>query len=292
MEVAAIAERLWPGRVSDVVVLGSGVTRHNVRVTLDTAETYVLRAGGRDTELLGIRREREHEASLIAAAVGVGPEVVEFLETDGIVVTRWIEGEVVTEERLRDPATLRRVAQALRAVHAGPPLPGRFDSFRVVEEYRSIVFSYGAEVPSAYAWARQMARRVEVARGRAPERPCHNDLVAANVIDDGRRLRIVDWEYAGMGDVLYDLAGIAVRAGLDADGRAVLLEAYAGRDGAEESRALELMRFMADFREAMWALAQSAVAEVDYDFEGHAERHFERLWQTADEPSFQQALAP
>ena len=291
MEVEAIAARLWPGRVGALVVLGAGITRHNARVTLDTGESYVLRAGGRDTELLGIGREREHEASLIAAAVGVGPEVVEFLEAEGVVVTRWIDGEVVAGGRLREPATLRRVARALHAVHAGPPLPGRFDSFRVVEQYRSIVFTYGASVPAAYAWARQVARQIEAARGRAPERPCHNDLVAANVIDDGRRLRIVDWEYAGMGDVFYDLACIAAQAGLDAEGRAVLLEAYAGRCGAPEARALELMRFMADFREAMWALAQGAVADVDYDFVGHAERHFERLRRTADEPSFQEALS-
>jgi thiamine kinase-like enzyme len=291
MDLTAIADRLWPGRVGAVAVLGAGITRHNARVTLDTGESYVLRAGGRDTELLGIRRDREYEASLIAAAVGVGPQVVELLEPEGIVVTRWIEGEVVTIERLRQPATLRRVALALRAVHAGPPLPGRFDAFRVVEEYRSIVFSYGAAVPPSYAWARQVARQVEAARGRAPERPCHNDLVAANVIDDGRRIRIVDWEYAGMGDVFYDLACIAVHAGLDAEGRAALLDAYADRPTAHERRALELMRFMADFREAMWALAQSAVAEVDYDFPEHAERHFERLRQTAEEPSFQEALA-
>jgi thiamine kinase-like enzyme len=292
MDAGAIAERLWPGQVAELTVLGGGITHHNVRVTLDTGASYVVRGGGRDTELLGIGRDRELEASLTAAAVGVGPDVVDFLEPEGVVVTRWIEGEVVTAERLSEPATLRRVAQALRAVHAGPPLPGRFDSFRIVEEYRSIVFSYGAAVPPAYAWARQVARQVEVARGRAPERPCHNDLIAANVIDDGRRVRIVDWEYAGMGDVFYDLACLATHAGLDAAGRATLLQAYAGRDAVREARALELMRFMADFREAMWALVQGAVAEVAYDFHGHADRHFERLRVIAAEKSFQDALAP
>lgn len=290
VDAASVAESLWPGRVAALSPLGSGVTRHNTRVTLDTGQSFVLRAGGRDTELLGISRDREHEGTLTAAAVGVGPEVSAWLEDDGVVVTHWIEGDVVDDERLRDPETLRHVAAALRAVHAGPPLPGRFDSFRVVEEYRSLVFAHGAEVPAVYARARQLARQVEAARGRASERPCHNDLIVANVIDDGRRLRIVDWEYAGMGDVFFDLACVAAHADLDADARGVLLEAYVGSVRPEDVRALELMRFMAEFREAMWALAQGAVGEIDHDFGAHAERHFGRLERVAGEPAFRAAL--
>jgi thiamine kinase-like enzyme len=182
------------------------------------------------------------------------------------------------------------VAQALRAVHAGPPLPGRFDVFRVVEEYRSVVFERGAAVPPAYAGARQVARQVEAARGRAPERPCHNDLIAANLIDDGRRLRIVDWEYAGMGDVFFDLACVAAHADLDREERAALLEAYAGALRSPDVRALELMRFMVELREAMWALAQGAVGDVEHDFAAHAGRHFDRLAAIADDPQFRAAL--
>jgi thiamine kinase-like enzyme len=290
VDVEAIADRLWPGRPVTAVALGVAGTRHNVRVILEDGESFVLRGGGPDAELLGIARNREHEASLAAAAVGVGPEVVDFLDDLGVVVTRWIEGELVTEERMREPQTLRRVAQALRAVHAGPPLPGRFDSFRIVEEYRSAVFSYGASVPSAYAWARQVARRVESARGRAPERPCHNDLIVANVVDDGARLRIVDWEYAGMGDVFFDLACVAVHNDLDVELREVLVEAYAGSLRPHDVRSLELMRFMSEFREAMWALAQGAAGATEHDFAARAERHFERLARIADEPSFESAL--
>jgi thiamine kinase-like enzyme len=135
-----------------------------------------------------------------------------------------------------------------------------------------------------------VARQVEAARGRAPERLCHNDLIVANIIDDGKRLRIVDWEYAGMGDVFFDLACVAAHAGLDAEERAVLLEAYAGSARPQDVRALELMRFMAEFREAMWALAQGAIGELDYDFEGHAARHFDRLARIAEEAPFLAAL--
>jgi thiamine kinase-like enzyme len=167
---------------------------------------------------------------------------------------------------------------------------GRFNSFRIVEDYRTTAFERGAEVPPTYAWARQLARRIEQLRRAAPERPCHNDLLNANFIDDGRRIRIVDWEYAGMGDVFFDLANFAINHELDARGRSELLNAYFGSVRPEQQRALELMRFMSDFREAMWGVVQTAVSTLDFDFPGYATEHFERMQRTADEPEFRAAL--
>jgi thiamine kinase-like enzyme len=289
--VHEVVGRLWPGRGAVLEVLGGGITNHNVKITLDDGEAFVLRIAGRDTGLLGIDRRVEHEASLAAAAVGVGPEVFVLVEPEGYLVTRFIEGDVVPLERMRDPETVRRVAGALRAIHRAPPLSGRFDSFRIVEEYRATAFEHGAEVPPLYPWARQTARRIAQARGPAPERPCHNDLLNANFIDDGSRIRIVDWEYAGMGDVFFDLANFSINHELDADGRRELLAAYFAEVRPEHERALELMRFMSDFREAMWGVLQTAVSELDFDFADYAAQHFSRLERIAAEPEFEAALA-
>jgi len=289
VDVDAMVARVWPGRRAEIEVLGGGITNHNFKVTLDDG-VYVLRIAGRDTELLGIDRNVEHEASLAAAAVGVGPEVVAFIEPEGCLVTRFIDGAVISLERMRDPETIRRVAHSLRAVHAGPALPGRFSSFRVVEDYRTTAFAHGTEVPSAYAWARQIARRIERARGAFPERPCHNDLLNANFIDDGGRIRIVDWEYAGMGDPFFDLANFSINHELDADGRRSLLQAYFGSLRVGDERALDLMRFMSDFREAMWGVVQRAVSELDFDFAAYTREHFERMQATAAEAGFVAAL--
>ena len=282
-------ERVWPGRASVVEPLGGGITRHNFKVVVG-GEAFVLHLAGRDTELLGIDRHVEHEASLAAAAVGVGADVVALIEPEGYLVTRYIEGGVIPPQRIREPVMLRRVAQSLRAVHAGPPLSARFNVHRIVEDYRSAVFAHGAEVPPAYAWARQLAKRIERARGPVPERPCHNDLVNANFIDDGRRVRIVDWEYAGMGDVFFDLANFSVNHGLDADERRLLLEAYVGVTRPADERTLDLLRFMSDFREAMWGVLQGAASGLDFDFAAYAERHFRRMEETAEEAGFRAAL--
>jgi len=290
VRVEEMVERVWPGRSAQIDVLGGGITNRNFKITLDDG-AYVLRIGGKDTELLGIDRRVEHEASLAAAAVGVGPEVVAFVEPEGYLVTRFIEGDVVAPEALRKPEALRRIAQSLRAVHAGGPIAARFDSFRVVEAYAATAAAHGVAVPPAFGRARQTAALVERARGPVPERPCHNDLLTANFIDDGRRIRIVDWEYAGMGDVFFDLANFAVNNDLSADETTAFVEAYVGDVRAEHERALTLMRFMSDFREAMWGVVQQALSELDFDFRGYAEEHFERLERTASGRTFREALA-
>ena len=287
--VEEMVERVWPGREAEIEVLGGGITNRNFKVAVGGG-TYVLRVGGKDTELLGIDRRAEHEASLAAAAVGVGPEVVAFVEPEGYLVTRFIEGDVVVPEALREPEPIRRVARALRAVHAGPPIPARFDSFRVVEAYAATAAAHGVSVPQAYERARVTAAEVEQARGPVPERPCHNDLLTANFIDDGSRIRIVDWEYAGMGDVYFDLANFAVNNGLPAEETTELLRAYFGDASPGHQRALTLMRFMSDFREAMWGVVQQALSDLEFDFAAYAEQHFERLEATAADRAFRRAL--
>src|SRR5207302_11409435 len=158
-----------PGAGARVEVLGGGITNRNFRVDVG-GESFVLRIGGKDTELLGIDRAAEYGASLAAAQVGVGPEVVAFLEPEGYLVTRFVEGE-------NGKIDLARVGATLRTVHHGPPFPGRFDAFRVVEAYAATAAARGVRVPPAYRRAKEVADRIEARRGRPPRRPCHNDLL-------------------------------------------------------------------------------------------------------------------
>ena len=288
--VEAAVERLWPGRQARLEVLGGGITNHNVRIDLDDGSAYVLRVTGRDTELLGIDRRAELEATRAAAAVGVGPEVVGFLEPEGWLVTRFIVGSVPPVERLRSPEGLADVGRTLRIVHAGPPVPATFDSFRVVEDYRATAAERGGGPPESVRWLWEIAARIRARRGRVELRPCHNDLLTSNFIDDGSSLRIVDWEYAGMGDPFFDLANFAVNHELDAAARAALLEAYFHEVPADAPAALELMRFMSDFREAMWGVVQATISRLDFDYDGYAAEHFERLIRTANEAAFRDAL--
>ena len=289
-DVTRAVERMWPGQDVQVEVLGGGITNQNLKVVVG-GESFVLRVAGKNTDLLGIDREAELAATEAAAAARIGPEVVGFVLPEGWLVTRFVEGDTPPMERMREPAMLRRVADALYAFHAGPAVPATFDSFRVVETYRQTALEWGGAVPDAYDWAHEIADRIEAHRSADVHVPCHNDLLNANFLFDGERLRIVDWEYAGMGDRFFDLANFSINHELDDAARATLLAAYFGELRDDDVEALTLMRFMSDFREAMWGVVQSAVSELDFDFDGYARDHFERLRRTAHSDAFVAALA-
>jgi thiamine kinase-like enzyme len=286
VQAEEIAARVWPGRRLQVEPLGGGITNHNYKVSCG-GERFVLRIGGSGTELLGIDRRAEHVAAEVAASLGVGPEVVAFLEPEGSLVTRFVDGEPVPVEEMRRPEVLREAAAILRRVHDGPAFPARFDSFRVVEAYRETAAAHGVDVPQAYATAKETADRIEHTLGRRPEQPCHNDLLNANFIrSTDRRIRIVDWEYAGMGDRFFDLANFSINHELEPDEDDVLLDSYFGELRDRDREHLRLMRFMSDFREAMWGVVQQGISELDFDFGDYARQHFRRLERTASDPAF------
>src|SRR5215211_1241240 len=241
------------GRDLVLTALSGGITNRNFLVTAETLpERYVIRLAGNDTHLLGISREVEHAATVTAAGVGVGPEVAAFIRPEGYLVTRFIDGRAVPEEEMRRSDHLAEVADALRRVHNGPAIPGLFVPFRIVEAYRALARSRGVPIPREFDLAQGASRRIELACLTAPVelKPCHNDLLNANFIHDGARLRIVDWEYAGMGDPAFDLGNFSINHELDADGDAGLLEAYAGDVRPAALARVTLMRVISDFREA------------------------------------------
>jgi thiamine kinase-like enzyme len=282
------------GRELVLTALSGGITNRNFLVTIAGADDrYVIRLAGNDTHLLGISREVEHAATVAAAGVGVGPEVTAFIRPEGYLVTRFIEGSPVSDEAVHRPKTLDRVAASLRRIHDGPPIPGLFVPLRIVEAYRALAAARGVPIPHEYELAAAIGRRIELACLAAPlePRPCHNDLLNANFIDDGTRIRIVDWEYAGMGDPFFDLGNFSINHELTADEDAHLLEAYDG--GAPQPARLgrlTLMRVVSDFREAMWGVLQQGISTLDVDFVVYAGDHFDRLIANASTPAFERAL--
>jgi thiamine kinase-like enzyme len=268
-----IAARVWPGRELDIEPLGGGITNHNFVVRVD-GNPFVLRIAGADTELLGIDRAAEHEAARVAAGLGVGPKVVDFV--DGSLITCFVGGGIVPVEEIRRPGGLCEVAGLLRRIHDGPPFPARFDAFRVVEAYRKTAEQHGVRIPPQYAEAKARADEIEDTLGPRAQQPCHNDLLNANFIRSPDGIRIVDWEYAGMGDRFFDLANFSVNHELSEDEGDTLLDAYFGEVTDEAREHLRLMRFMSDFREAMWGVVQQGISKLDFDYEDYASRHFER----------------
>ena len=283
------------GRALTLTALSGGITNRNFAIDAAGAEgRYVVRLAGNDTHLLGISREVEHAATVAAAGLGVGPEVVAFLRPEGYLVTRFIEGTPIADLDVHAPAVLARVADAVRRFHDGPAIPGLFVPLRIAEAYRALAEARGVRIPPDFAPAQATGRRIEVALLANPLdlRPCHNDFLPGNLIDDGTRIRVVDWEYAGMGDPFFDLGNFSVNNDLSADEDEAFLAAYDGEAVPRRDRLARLVlhRVVSDFREAMWGVLQQGVSTLDVDFRAYADEHFERLLANAASARFERAL--
>jgi thiamine kinase-like enzyme len=237
-----------------------GLTNTNYLVTVNE-EQFVLRTSGKNSALLGIDREQELEALMAASASGIGPEVVYF-HPEGHLVTRLIAGRHWTVEEYRTPANIQRMARAVKRLHSLPAIRGSFSPFRHVESYVNQAKAFDVSLPKDLEIYLNKMRAIESSQRQdtsAWRRFCHNDLFSVNFLDDGS-IRIVDWEFAGMGDMYYDLATLVYA--YDSDGplsperEAYLLECYFGLVTPAHHSRLEGMKFMLLFFTAMWGLLQ------------------------------------
>lgn len=269
------------GRELTIEALGGGLTNRNFLVGAD-GESYVARVAGAGTGLLGIDRDQEAACARAAADAGVGPEVVGSLPEPAVLVTRFVPGRVLTTEALRDPTTLRRVAQVLRRCHdhPAPPEAADFSPFASGRRNHALANERHIPMPAEMDHALEMLARIE--RDVPTEEPpclCHNDVLPANLIEDDQRVWIIDWEFAGRGDRLFDLGTLAANAEFGEEQEESLLAAYFGAVRPQDLRRLKRMRLASDLREATWGYLQSAISNLHEPgyYQEYGRRHLARF---------------
>ena len=295
----------WAGQ-NDIQTsfLDGGLTNQNVRVHV-AGESFVLRLAGENTELLGIDRQQEFVAHSAAASIGIAPEVVYFIEPEGYLVTRFVNGRSPTLTEIKQPNTIHQIAQLLKQVHALPSISATFSAFDTVRNYEQIARQHNVTFPAQFdSWLDKM-REIETALASSRRRAvsplaspafCHNDLLNGNFLMDngspprrsGGRIFLLDWEYAGMGDVYFDLANFAAHHEFNEEQESQLLDAYFGNVVSTQHAYLKLMKIMSDFREAMWAMVQISISQLDVDFRDYANQHFDRMANNMYHPAYQQ----
>ncbi len=267
----------WNAADALVTPLMGGITNQNYRVDIG-GETFVLRIGGKGTHLLGIDRQRESICTTIAASIGVGAPVLHFLASEEVLVTRFIVGDAVAPETAAQPSVLHRIVDAMKRYHAGPAFPGSFSPFETVRNYHRLALEYGVSFPDALSHAFALMAQIEQALGSITEpKPCHNDLLASNFIDDGHTIWILDWEYAAMGDIFFDLGNFSVNQSLNEEQCELLLRSYFGEARTADLAHLHLMRLSSDLRESFWGFLQLGISELDFDYKEYAHHHLNRF---------------
>ncbi len=272
----------WSGPVTPEPLDG-GITNLNFLVR-DAGRRHLVRIGD-DIPEHGVARVFELASSRAAHAAGLAPAVRHH--EPGALVLDFIEARTLDAEDVRDPANLGRLAALLRACHREIPEHFRgpapiFWVFQVVRDYARTLEEgaspHGADLPRF----RDISRRLEAMVGPVEIVFGHNDLLPANVLDDGERLWLVDWEYAGFNTPLFDLGGLASNAGMSPDARTALLEAYYGRPAdADLLRRARAMTAASLLRETMWSMVSELRSRIAFDFATYTASNraaFEAAW--------------
>jgi aminoglycoside phosphotransferase (APT) family kinase protein len=283
-----LARRLWPGRVRSIEVLAHGITNSNYVVDLGD-ERVVVRVPGNDTHLLGIDRSNEVVAGGLAAAIGVGHEVLATDEPTGCIVFRFIDGRPVSTTELAEEPMLRQFAQTLRLIHHAGTTPTIWNPYAVIRDHRDVSAARGVAPPFDSSSAFELLERIERARPFRAAVLGHNDLLNANFIYDDR-LRIVDWEYAGMSDPFFDLANVSVNNGFPVDAENTLLRHYVGDVSEPVTSTLHVMKVVSELREAMWGVVQMAISSLTVDFTTYARDRGEHALALAHEGDLDEHL--
>jgi thiamine kinase-like enzyme len=268
---------IFTGRRLDVVPLEGGLTNQNYRVSVD-GRSYVARLSDPSGALLAIDRAAEHANSLAAAASGVAPAVAGYLPGAGVLVVEWVPGRTLTECDVRDEATLRRIAAACAQLHDGPRFVSDFDMFAIQRRYLRVVLDRGFHLPARYLEFMPVVDRLRAALGvrPLPSVPCNNDLLAANMIDDGERIWLIDYEYSGNNDPCFELGNLWSESALPPDRLELLVEAYFGRPAVALVARARLLGLMSKYGWTLWAAIQDAASPLDYDFRSWGLEKYDR----------------
>jgi thiamine kinase-like enzyme len=272
---------IWKGPV-DPKPLGGGTTNVNLLVT-DGGQRYAVRVGD-DIPIHQIMRFNERAASRAAFLAGISPEVVH--DEPGILVMRYIEGRTCTPDDIRDPARLGKILPMLKRVHRemprfirGPMLV--FWVFHVIRDYAHTLEEGGSGYASRLPDLLDVAATLELAIGPIDLVFGHNDLLAGNFIDDGERIWLIDWDYAGFNSPLFDLSNLASNNEFDVAQEEWMLSVYFGRPADDHLwRSYRAMKCASLLREAMWSMVSEIHSKLDFDYGAYTLDYMDRFART------------
>ena len=271
--------------------LSGGLTNLNLKVTTPSG-VYVARLSRSDTSLLGIDREAEHANSRAAELAGAGAPVIDFRPDLDVMVIGFIDGHTFDNDDLRRPGVLPRVAEACRALHAGPRFVDDFDMFTRQQRYLASIVDGGFAHPDDYTeFDRPFQQiRAALAVNAGPTVPCNNDLLAGNFVDDGEKIWLIDYEYSGNNDPFFELGNTWTECGLDDDHLEELVTAYVGHHSPATIARTRLQATVSRYGWSLWGYIQAATSDQDYDFHAWGQERYEAAVEDFRSPEFHRLL--
>ena len=281
----------WDLTYTDCQRLG-GLTNRNYR--LDCASgSFVLRIAGEGTADF-INRTHEEVNTALASRAGVNVEIFFFDATDGTMLSRFVPSQTMSTEAFRDSGALLRAGRVLRQLHgSGSEFANRFELFEQIDHYLGVLTKKGTDLPPGYARVQSQAERIRRALGRhsLPQSPCHCDPLVENFLDNGESMHLIDFEYSGNNDPMWDLGDLSVEGGFLADQEEHLLAGYFGQEAAPFDRARMVMyKALCDLLWTLWGVVQHANGNPAEDFWNYAVGRLERCRRLMATTDFEEHL--
>jgi len=279
------------GRPRTVRELPGGLTNRNYHVITPDGG-YVARVWSAGSELLAIDRDCEYRNSVTAAEAGAGAPVIDYRPGDGILVIGYIDGVTFTNEDVAKPGNLTRIADAVRTLHAGGRFGNDFNMFEIQARYAGVTAEAGMRIPDGYHTLRPQFEAMRAALAVRDEGtvPCNNDLLAANFIDDGQKIWLIDYEYAGNNDACFELGNIWSESNLSLAQLDELVTHYYGRRLRHKIARARLLGLMSKYGWTLWASIQDGVSQIDFDFWSWGMEKYVRAVAEFDGPDFPRLL--
>jgi thiamine kinase-like enzyme len=259
--------------------LNGGITNLNFKV-IDGDQAYAVRLGEDDPIHL-ISRRNEIASCQAAFEIGVSPELV--YHEHGILVVRFVEGQVFGEADVRDPDNLGRIVELLKRFHHEMPthfneVPVMFWVFQVFRHYHNLLAQGSSAHAERLPELAQIGRELEAAVGPVEIVFGHNDLLPANLIDDGNKIWLIDFDYAGFNSPLFDLSNLASNNSLDEDQELAMLKNYFDASPNRATLAsYHAMKCASLLRETLWSMVSELYSRVDIDFADYTRINLERF---------------
>ena len=275
--------------------LSGGITNRNYKVTLASGPV-VVRVYEHESSALAINRENEHLNSVAAAESGAGAPVIEYLPVENMLIVGWIEGRTFSEADVRVPENLPRIAEACRALHAGPRFVNDFNMFAIQARYLALVRERGFRLPPRYEEFMPKVERLSkvMAATAEPTVPCNNDLLAGNFIDEGPQIRLIDYEYSGNNEASFELGNIWSESTLPDELLEVLVHSYwegvSSQELAAKVARARLWGLMSKYGWTLWASISASISPIDFDYWGWGMEKYERAVAEFDGGEFERFI--
>ncbi|HYO01164.1 MAG TPA: choline kinase family protein [Mycobacterium sp.] len=279
------------GRARRLEDLAGGLTNRNVKITTSDA-VYVARCSGISSTLLAIDRDDEYYNSRAAERAGVGAPVIDYRPDLGILLIGYLDGVTLTKDDFSRPGVLAKAAHACRTLHGGPRFNNDFDMFALQSSYLKIIRQNGFRIPDDYL---DFEDRFESIRRALAHRhqttvPCNNDLLAANFVEDGEKIWLIDYEYSGNNDPCFELGNIWRDNRLTLEQLEELVTAYHGRSTRHELARARLQGTVSQYGWTLWGCIQNGGSALDFDYWEWGMERYENAVEEFRGPDFTRLL--